>query len=452
MFQPTTEPGRWAKTILMAGLKEVPYVGKAVKVCESVQYQNRMLTIESDIDDLKAGLTRTEMRIRDVVQDVIAEVVDELRSPGIDGQTLQRLVREVRELQDNRYNPMFFDGLLANSSHYEQIKQYPETYGKLLPPDAEVTPGHFPLFIDLEESGETRILEVPALALQVLLAAPEREGAQARFLANAKAVSDVWAAPNPSSRVVVCGGGAARAAEVFRDRLSDGSQGPEMVWIPPGRFEMGGQQKDTEQPIHRVEINYPLAVGKYPVTFEEYDRFCDATGAEKPNDKEWGREYRPVINVSWHDANEYCAWLSRETGHEYRLLSEAEWEYAARAGTTTEYPWGHKIGVNNCNCAGSGSCWSNESTSPVGAFTPNAFGLYDMHGNVREWCEDVWHYTYKGAPNDGSAWMSNEEGVCRMQRGGSWVTPSNWTRSATRSCVHPARRHSFFGFRLSRTQ
>ena len=213
---------------------------------------------------------------------------------------------------------------------------------------------------------------------------------------------------------------------VFRDTLKDGGEGPEMVVLPPGRFRMGSPateegRYDDEGPVHTVTISRPIAMGQYPVTFEDYDRYVSAMGAEeRPGDSGWGRGRRPVTNVNWHDAKAYAAWLSEQTGKRYRLPSESEWEYAARAGTETAYSWGNEIGVNRANGDGSGSKWSGKQTSPVGSFEPNGFGLYDMHGNVWEWVEDCWHKNYKGAPTDGSAWTSGGDSSSAVVRGGYW--------------------------------
>ena len=184
---------------------------------------------------------------------------------------------------------------------------------------------------------------------------------------------------------------------------------PEMVVIPAGRFVMGSPaseqgRSDDEGPQHEVHIARPFAVGRFQVTFDEWDACVAAGGCKhRPKDEGWGRGKRPVINVSWEEAQAYVAWLSKKTGQQYRLLSEAEWEYAARAGTTTRYPWGDDPGVNRANFDGSGSQWSSKQTAPVGSFEPNAFGLHDMIGNVLEWVQDCWNDGYKGAPADGSA-------------------------------------------------
>ena len=133
----------------------------------------------------------------------------------------------------------------------------------------------------------------------------------------------------------------------------------------------------------------------------------------------WGRGNRPAIDVSWHEAQAYVAWLSEKTGKRCRLLSESEWEYAARAGAATRYSWGDGIGRNRANCSGCGSRWDDRQTAPVGSFAANGFGLHDMHGNVWEWVADCWNGSYAGAPSDGSA---RESGNCsrRVLRGGAW--------------------------------
>ena len=249
-----------------------------------------------------------------------------------------------------------------------------------------------------------------------------------------------------------------RAVEVFRDTLRDGGQGPEMVVLPTGRFRMGdldGSGHSNQQPVRTVTISRPIAMGKYPVTFEEYDRFVDGRDRgllkalfwrHRPADCGWGRGTRPVINVNQKDAKAYAVWLSEQTGKRYRLPSEAEWEYAARAGTTTKYSWGDDIGRNRANCDGCGSEWDNKQTAPVGSFAANPFGLYDMHGNVCEWVEDCWHDYYKGAPSDGSAWTGGDEWP--VLRGGSWLNVPSRLRSADRAGDRPSARCEIFGFRL----
>lgn len=245
--------------------------------------------------------------------------------------------------------------------------------------------------------------------------------------------------------------------EEFSDALASGGQGPEMVVIPAGRFRMGcvsGHEcLDWELPVHDVTIAQAFAVSKYEVTFAQWDA-CVAgggCGGYAPDDEGWGRGRRPAINVSWEDAQEYVAWLSRQSGQTYRLLSEAEWEYVARAGSETMYSWGNDIGSNRANCIGCGSQWDDRQTAPSGSFSPNSFGVYDMHGNVIEWVEDCWNDSYVGAPSDGSAWRSGE---CdrRVLRGGSWNTDlPRHLRSADRYSNTAAFRVSVYGFRVARS-
>ena len=226
-------------------------------------------------------------------------------------------------------------------------------------------------------------------------------------------------------------GGAGSKARLIVETTKPRFPMPEMVVISAGSFRMGADYAlyDQVQPIHTVWMR-SFALSKYEVTFDEYDAFTDATGRERADDAGWGRGRRPVINVSWDDAVAYTQWLSSQTGENYRLPSEAEWEYAARAGSRTMYSWGNDIGVNRANCDGCGSQWDAEKTAPVGSFSTNRWDIHDMHGNVAEWVQDCWNWNYKGAPADGSAW---ESGDCseRVLRGGSW-------RSEPYSSIWPA--------------
>ena len=232
---------------------------------------------------------------------------------------------------------------------------------------------------------------------------------------------------------------------------------PQMVVVPSGSFTMGSPSNeagryDDEGPQHVVRIEYRLAVGVNEVTFAEWAA-CVAgggCGGYHPDDEGWGRGNRPVINVSWDDAQSYVSWLSKRTGKSYRLLSESEWEYVARAGSVTAYSWGNEIGRNRANCDGCGSRWDNKKTAPVGAFSANAWGLYDVHGNVWEWVADCWNDSYTGAPADGSAW---ERGNCsrRVLRGGSWVSKPRSLRAANRLGLTTGVRFIDLGFRIART-
>ena len=280
------------------------------------------------------------------------------------------------------------------------------------------------------------------------------------------------------------------------DTFQDCPGCPKLVVVPSGSFMMGSPEEeedrdDDEGPTHEVRIGYQLAVGVYPVTFDEWDACVSdgGCGGYEPEDRDWGRGTRPVINVSWEDAKRYVGWLSWKTGKGYRLLSESEWEYVARAGTGTSYWWGNEIGRNRANCRGCGNRWDDEKTSsatvgsigaagvsvfagvsffdlyskrgnvtktsPVGSFSANAFGLYDVHGNVDEWVEDCWNDDYAEAPTDGSAW---ESGGCdrRVLRGGAWWSQPSFLRSANRSNPIGGIRSDdlrayAYGFRVART-
>lgn len=246
---------------------------------------------------------------------------------------------------------------------------------------------------------------------------------------------------------------AAKPGSEFTDCANDC---PVMIVVPPGKFIMGSPDNELERyadegPQREVTITKPFAVSKYLVTFAEWDS-CASAGACPQVKDQWGRGQMPVINVSFDDAKHYADWLSRATGKAYRLLTEAEWEYAARAGTKTRYYWGDDVGKNNANCSGCGSQWDNKQTAPVGSFQPNAFGLYDMAGNVWEWCEDVYHENYRGAPMDGSAWIQGSSPNLRAVRGGSWnTTTTSNVRAAARNGLNASKRDSFLGFRVART-
>src|SRR5215218_5548186 len=192
-----------------------------------------------------------------------------------------------------------------------------------------------------------------------------------------------------------------------------------MVVIPPGEFTMGSSEARTEGPTRTVKFEKPFAVGRHEVTFAEWDACFDAKGCKhRPNDNGWGRGNLPVVGVSWDDTQEFLAWLSAKSRRVYRLLTEAEWEYSSRAGTTSAYWWGRSLVPDLANCQECGG-ESPRRSLPVGSFRPNAFGLFDASGNAAEWVEDCWNESYKGAPAEPKAWLS---GQCRLRvlRGGSF--------------------------------
>ncbi|AUB80294.1 hypothetical protein THSYN_04545 [Candidatus Thiodictyon syntrophicum] len=295
----------------------------------------------------------------------------------------------------------------------------------------------------------------------------------------------------------------------LRDPLRDGPAGPAMVWLPGGTFTMGqdDSQWDDEKPAHPVRLG-AFSIGQYPVTFAEFDRFCAATGRTQPEDRGWGRGERPVINVDWEDAKAYCGWLSKETGETYRLASEAEWEYACRAGTKTRWSCGDD--ESRLEDYGWYAKNAGDQTHPVGEKRPNAWHLHDLHGNVWEWCRDWYAADYykqsvesavrtddRYGPSVGSAVRTDDRdvgaaggphsgpygdsqsirsaangaavvtsggeqpmaiepngpqsGSNRVCRGGAWDNDAGYCRSAYRLMVAPSDRSGYLGFRLSRT-
>ena len=257
-------------------------------------------------------------------------------------------------------------------------------------------------------------------------------------------------------------GPAARAADYTN------SIGMQFNNIPAGRFYMGScklsgdcpsgagvddEADDDETPQHEVHIRRGFRMGVHEVTVGQFKQYIAAAGRDdllSDDFIEWNDsgDRAPVSYVSWHDAQGFIGWLNKKEGtRAYRLPSEAEWEYAARAGTRTRYSWGDEIGRNRANCDGCGSCWDNEP-APVRSFEPNGFGLYDMHGNVWEWVEDCWHGSYKGAPTDGSAWKTGCDPDSAVVRGGSWGDRPRYLRAAFRAGFAPSNRDVTFGFRL----
>lgn len=276
------------------------------------------------------------------------------------------------------------------------------------------------------------------------------------------------------------------AAQPARHEFRDCPDCPEMVAVPSGHFVMGSPASergrfDSEGPTHAVTLR-AFALSKYDVTSEAFLTFLGETGYQPaPCDPVLGLTWRspgrglayppgdvqpprwPAVCLNWFDAEAYIAWLNARVRGKiapvssgdgpYRLPSEAEWEYAARAGTTTARWWGDEIGSGNANCNGCGSTWNGRELAPVGSFAPNHFGLYDMLGNVWRWTGDCWHESYAGAPSDGTAWTS---GDCskRVLRGGSWSNVPEFIRSAARSRADAAGRDanysSYAGFHVAR--
>jgi len=305
-------------------------------------------------------------------------------------------------------------------------------------------------------------------ALQAKAAAAylaEQEKARAR-------AAEAKEAPAPDAAAL------APPALLMRDRFLDGStQGPELVVLRAGRFQMGspeherkiamaaGAQKNwlaRETPQHWVGIARPFAMGRYPVTVGEWRAFVEASGWQPDGEVNWAApgfaqsEMHPVVGVSWLDAQRYLAWLSEATGQRYRLPSEAEWEYACRAGTRTAFSFGDSIATGLANYDGNftynGGARGEyrRGTTAVTQFAPNPWGLHDMHGNVWEWVQDVMHDSYDGAPLDGSAWEDGGDRARRILRGGSWLYNPRYLRSALRNGFSAVMSNDIVGFRVVR--
>ena len=248
-------------------------------------------------------------------------------------------------------------------------------------------------------------------------------------------------APKPAPHVV----------KPFTDKLKNGRSGPVMVTIPAGEFLMGASSLSTrldERPQHKVTLK-SFAISQYEITFAEYERYAKATGKRPPKRSGINPAVHPVTNVSWQDAQDYTSWLSRQTGHQYHLPTEAQWEYAARAKTTTDYWWGGTIGQGNAHCIGCKSPASPRKTAAIGSFQPNPWGLYDTSGNVSEWARDCYNSSYKGAPNNGLAWL---DGDCskRVVRGGSFSNAGSSTTNTRREKYPASTKLNHLGFRVVR--
>ena len=231
--------------------------------------------------------------------------------------------------------------------------------------------------------------------------------------------------------------------------FSDCPDCPELVVVASGSFQMGSGTTPFDRPVHRVTIAKSFAIGRTEVTFDSWNSCADDGGCKhRPDTKGFGSGDRPVINVSWFDAKEYIAWLSKKVGKAYRLPSEAEWEYAAHGGTTTPFAWGDAVGTNLADCAECGRSGPRR-TDPVKTHPPNGFGLYDMAGNAAEWVEDCWNMTYRNAPKDGSAWTT---GSCETRglRGGSFDSSSAYIKPTARFRYDADVRYWANGFRVAR--
>ncbi len=297
------------------------------------------------------------------------------------------------------------------------------------------------------------VIGLRSVALAVLLLRPIEGSAQSPapndpFLSVPPPAPRPRPAPDPAQPAAASSGYPVPIGQSFRDC----AECPEMVVIPAGRFTMGsplseaGRDSD-EGPQREIVVARPLAVGRFEVTFGEWDSCVSAGGcSHRPDDRGWGRNRRPVMNVSWHDAQGYVRWLSSRTGRSYRLLTEAEWEYAARAGTTTAYSFGTTISPRQANYSESGL----DRTQPVGSYTANRWGLHDMPGNVWERVQDCYRDSYADAPTDASQAVDWSDCATRVSRCGAYNDAARLLRFAARCRGNATGRSSFVGFRIVR--
>jgi formylglycine-generating enzyme required for sulfatase activity len=302
--------------------------------------------------------------------------------------------------------------------------------------------------------------------------------AAARFAQQQRAVQAARTQAEPAVPMPAPDSPMAEPDGVLRDRFLNGEgTGPALVLLPAGRFQMGSPEHERkaamkagtpkgwlarELPQHWVGIDKPVAMGRYPVTVGEWRVFVQATGWLAGGEVDWEAPgfaqtaLHPVVGVNWYDARQYLDWLSEATGHRYRLPSEAEWEYACRAGTRTAFSFGDTISTEQANYDGNfvhnGGARGEfrRGTTPAGMFRPNAWGLCDMHGNVWEWVQDAVHENYEGAPLDGSAWEEGGDQARRILRGGSWLYHPRYLRAALRNGFSSGLSNDIVGFRVVR--
>jgi formylglycine-generating enzyme required for sulfatase activity len=401
-------------------------------------------------------------------------LVKHLSEPGLELQKLFRRVREdVMAKTGGKQRPYEYGSLIGPDLFFRPAIADPKPQVMPQPSEAVETAricrevegmSNFATLTVLERqhkgrpAGECVGARIEELKKLALAAPPAPSLPQAKPLPRTKPLPQVVGPlPERAAKPVTA---AEERALKSGDRFKECDECPEMVVVPAGGFMMGSPpgeagRSDSEGPQHRVTIAKAFAVGKLEVTFTEWDA-CVASGgcSHRPDDK-WGRGNQPVINVSWNDiTRQYLPWLSRKTGKTYRLLTEAEWEYVARAGTTTQYHFGNderdlctygNVADQTANCRD-----AYMPTAPVGSFQRNAFGLHDVHGNVWEWVQDCWNDNHNGASSDGSARTTGE---CsrRVLRGGSWINGPQDLRSAVRGRDSAGDRDSSGGFRVART-
>jgi formylglycine-generating enzyme required for sulfatase activity len=416
-------------------------------------------------DAFESALDRLSDTDRDPNSVYTRKLLPLLKQPGLRlpdmAQRVRREVRQTASAVGHQQNPAYYDQggdevCLAGCA--PQTSEAERTWPWIKDSTNQSVLENF-----IKEFGDTRFAEEAKTRLaelkkqQVAIAAPSKSPAPVPTKPGqpAEAVPPIshWGRCDGGIEEWFAGSQPIKRCLKPKDSFRDCPECPEMMVVPAGEFMMGSNDgHPDEKPVHKVTIMKPFAVGKFEVTFAEWDACVAAGGCNhKPGDEGFGRGNRPVINVSWDDVTkEYLRWLSKRTGKRYRLLTEAEWEYAARAGSHKRYFWGDEIGEANANCGECASDKASPQPMSVGSYPSNSFGLHDMHGNVFEWVQDCRQESYVGAPTDGSPWIT---GDCsrRVRRGGSWGSKPQFLRSAFRSKFPPNGRDDSNGFRVART-
>ena len=445
-----------AEEILMCGLKSMPFAGKAFEVIDAVRSRHSMLAHGERLEEIERQMSRVDRRLRDLVEEEIRMTLQRLGEPALDGPTLTFEIRNLRCIQAQGWEPTLFEGLLRNSSHWNELKSRPQHYGRVLDAQAMIDPDGIHVLIDADP---LRVLELTPFAFANLLA-DQSQGVPG---AEIQAKADIWAFPTSADR---------RKALIS-------SIGLKLVRIEPGSFLMGSNKQqidqllrlfpdskrewfDEEQPQHPVKITRPFFLGTHPVTRGQYKAIM---GSNPSHFK--GSDDLPVENVSWLDAVNFCNKMSEKDkrtpfyrtngthvadvgSNGYRLPTEAEWEYACRAGMAGLFPWGDDIGKLGEHA------WfgdnSGSRTHPVGQKRPNAWRLYDMLGNVCEWCAD-WYDEKHYAATPHTIDLPVPVGASdRILAGGTWRNAAWCCRPVKRFWGYPEYRGYAVGFRVAAVQ
>jgi formylglycine-generating enzyme required for sulfatase activity len=458
-----------ASEILMCGLKHVPFAGPAFEVLDSIKLKHELVGQSDRLAEIEGKLSRFERAQRDLVAQEMRTILDNFRRPDLSGPALTEEIHNLRQIQEQGWNPSLFEGLFLNSSHLEELKRNPHHYGRILG-DHDPVDSEKGIHV-LLDADKTRILELPPFAFSQLLAHQAQGVPDARI----QVVEGVWAFPklensvarSPATNQAVVrpdsGATSRTVAMNLHAQTVTNSIGMKLNPIPAGEFQMGSTESDNEKPRHLVTISRPFYLGVYPVTQREYMQIS------KKNPSRFSSSDRlPVESVSWFDAVAFCNELSRKEGLQpfftingqsvevpdwngpgYRLPTEAEWEYACRAGTATRFSFGDDVKLLGQHAWYSQN--SGQQTHPVGEKRPNPFGLFDMHGNVWEWCWDWFDACYNNNILSRLDPNGPKTGVARVPRGGAWGFSAIDVRSASRLRGAPAGRDDDFGIRLART-